>query len=134
MSTTLLPSREPGVAAVPVAVAGRAIGEVAVLRCEGDLDLMAVDAVAAAAREILATLPTGLVLDLSGVTFCDTVGLRTLLSTAARARAQGCPMALAGVRPNVAEFLARVCADRTLPSYDDVTAAVDALYVSRDWR
>jgi anti-sigma B factor antagonist len=117
-----------------VAVAGRSIGEVVVLRCDGDLDLSAVDAVAAAARETLAGLPAGLVLDLSGVTFCDTVGLRTLLSTAARARAQGCPIALAGVRTNVAEFLGRVCADRTLPAYDDVTAAVDALYVSRAWR
>ena len=134
MSIGLLPSRAPGVAAVPVALAGRAIGEVAVLRCEGDLDLAAVDAVAAAAREALAGLPRGLVLDLSGVTFCDTVGLRTLLSTAARARAQGCPMALAGMRPNVAEFLARVCADRALPSYGDVADAVEALSGSRDWR
>ena len=134
MTSTLLPTRAPGVAAVPVAVAGRSIGEVAVLHCEGDLDLAAVDAVTAAARDALAGLPAGLVLDLSGVTFCDTVGLRTLLSTAARARAQGSSLALAGVRPHVAEFLARVCADRTLPSYRDVGEAVDALSLAGDWR
>ena len=60
MSIGLLPSRAPGVAAVPVALAGRAIGEVAVLRCEGDLDLAAVDAVDLEALQLLVRLDQAL--------------------------------------------------------------------------
>lgn len=131
---TLLPTRTPGVAPVPAGVTWQAVGEVAVLRCVGDLDLAALEPVSAAVREILAARPAGLVVDLSGVGFCDTVGLRLLLSTAAKARAQGCASALAAVRPTVAEFLARVCADRALPAYADVAAATEGLMLSAEWR
>ena len=112
----------------------RDYGEVAVLRCSGDLDLAALEPVSNAAREALATRPAGLVLDLSGVPFCDTVGLRLLLSTAGKARAQGCATALACVQPAVAELLARVCVDRTLPSYEDVPTAIEGLMFSATWR
>ena len=132
--TTLLPARDPGAQPVPVAVSPRAVGEVAVLRCAGDLDLAAVTPVAGAVHQALADRPVGLVLDLSDVAFCDTVGLRVLLSTAARARAQGCAPALAGVRPAVREFLTRVGADRTLPAYADTSAAIEGLMFSAEWR
>lgn len=132
--TTLLPTRAPGAAPVPVSVSARAVGEVAVLRIAGDLDLAGVDPVAAAVRAALGPRPVGLVLDLSDVPFCDTVGLRLLLSAAAQARKQGCATALAGVRRPVAEFLTRVCADRSLPSYADVSAAIEGLMFSAAWR
>jgi anti-sigma B factor antagonist len=132
--TTTIPRRLPGAAPAPVAVEHAAIGEVAVVRCSGDLDLAAVPDVSAAVRSVLADRPAGLVLDLAEVPFCDTVGLRLLLSAAARARAQGCAVAVAGLRPGVAEFLARVCADRSLPAYADVSAAIEGLMFTRDWR
>lgn len=131
---TMLPTREPGASAVPVAVQWQAVGEVAVLRLAGDLDLAALPEVAAAVREALAPRPIGLVLDMGDVGFCDTVGLRLLLSAAAKARAQGCAPALAAVQPIVAEFLARVCADRALPAYADVGAAIEGLMFSGEWR
>lgn len=120
--------------AAPAAVSVTSVGEIAVLRCSGDLDLAAVDTVAPAVRAALADRPAGLVLDLSGVVFCDTVGLRLLLSAAGRARSQGCSTGVAGLRPQVADFLARVCADRALPVYADVAAAVEGLMFARDWR
>ena len=132
--TTLLPSRLPGAAPVPLRVTPATVGEVAVLRCAGDLDLAALSPVSDAVRAALATRPTGLVLDLTDVAFCDTVGLRMLLSTAAKARAQGCAPGIAGLQPAVAEFLARVCADRALPSFPDVSAAIEGLMFSGDWR
>jgi anti-sigma B factor antagonist len=132
--TTLLPRRAPGMAPAPVTVAVNAVGEVGVVRCAGDLDLAALDTVAAAVREALAPRPIGLVLDLAAVPFCDTVGLRLLLSTAAKARAQGCAIALTGLQPPVADFLTRVCADRTLPSFADVSAAIEGLMFSAEWR
>ena len=132
--TTMLPQRAPGVAPAPVTVAVNAVGEVSVVRCAGDLDLAALETMAAAVREALAPRPVGLVLDLADVPFCDTVGLRLLLSTAAKARTQGCAIALAGLQPPVADLLARVCADRTLPSYADVAAAIEGLMFSADWR
>ena len=130
----MLPMRVPGTAPVPVTVTHRAVGEVAVLRVTGDLDLAGVHPVTEAVRGALAPRPVGLVLDLSEVGFCDTVGLRLLLSTAAKARAQGCAAALAAVQPGVADFLVRVCADRSLPSYADVSGAIEGLMFSASWR
>lgn len=104
------------------------------MRCAGDLDLACLGPVGSTVGEALATRPIGLVLDLAGVAFCDTAGLRLLLSTAAQARAQGCAPALAGVRPPVAELLTRVCAERTLPIYADVSAAIEGLMFSAEWR
>lgn len=119
---------------MPVSVTWTAVGEVVVLRCAGDLDLGGVEAMSAAVHDALAHRPTGLVVDLSEVGFCDTVGLRVLLSTAAKARAQGCAPALAAVQPTVADFLARVCADRALPAYADVSAAIEGLMFTATWR
>lgn len=132
--TALLPTRAPGALPVPVSVSARDVGEVAVLTVSGDLDLAGLEPVSAAVDVALRPRPVGLVLDLSGVPFCDTVGLRLLLSTTAKARAQGCATALAGMQPQVAEFLVRVCADRTLPAYADVSAAIEGLMFSASWR
>jgi anti-sigma B factor antagonist len=132
--TTLLPRRVPGAAPVPVAVRADVVGEIAVVRLTGDLDLAAVEPVSAAVRRALAERPSGLVLDLADVPFCDTVGLRLLLSTAGKARAQGCSCAVAALRPAVADFLVRVCADRSLAAYRDVGDAIEGLMFSREWR
>lgn len=104
------------------------------LRLTGDLDLAALDPVGNVVRDALADRPVGLVLDLGEVAFCDTVGLRLLLSTAAKARAQGCAPALANVRRPVADLLTRVCADRALPAYPDVSEAIEGLMFSAEWR
>lgn len=127
-------TRASGVVPVPASVTPRSVGEVTVLRCVGDLDLAALQPVTAAVTAALEARPVGLVLDLSDVAFCDTVGLRLLLSAAARARVQGCAAAVAGVQPQVGEFLVRVCADRTLASYADVSAAIEGLMFSATWR
>ena len=130
--TTLLPSRTA--APVPARLTYSHVGEVSVVRCSGDLDLAAEESFTTAVAGALADRPTGLVLDLSEVGFCDTVGLRILLSTAAKARGQGCSIGLAGVQRPVAEFLVRVCAERTLPVYADVSDAIEGLMFSGDWR
>lgn len=123
----------PASSGVPVAVAARNVGEVAVVHLRGDLDLAAVDRVTAATTAALADRPTGLVLDVSDVTFCDTVGLRVLLSTAAKAREQGCALGLAGPPPALADLLARVGADRVLPGYPDLGAAIEGLMFAGTW-
>lgn len=132
--TTLLPRRAPGAAAVPATATVNPVGEVAVVRLSGDLDVAAIDRVSAAVRDALAPRPNGLVLDLSAVGFCDTVGLRLLLSTAARARAQGCVVGVASLQRPVADLLTRVCADRSLPAFADVGDAIEGLMFARDWR
>jgi anti-anti-sigma factor len=132
--TTLLPRRTPGTDSLPVTVTARPVGDAVVLCCAGDLDVAAVAPMADAVRRALADHPAALVLDLDGVEFCDTVGLRVLLSAAGRARNQGCLLALAALRPPVADLLVRVCADRALPSYADAGAALDALTAARAWR
>jgi anti-sigma B factor antagonist len=132
--TALLPTRPNDAEPRPVSMTANRIGEVAVVRADGDLDLAAVDPFARAVDDALRDRPTGLVVDLREVVFCDTVGLRMLLSTAAKARRQGCSIALAGTQPQVAAFLARVCADRNLPAYGDVGDAIEGLMFSGEWR
>jgi anti-anti-sigma factor len=129
-----LPRRTPGAEPRPVTVTAHPVGDAVVLRCAGDLDVAAVAPMADAVRRALADHPAALVLDLDGVHFCDTVGLRVLLSAAGRARNQGCALALAALRPAVADLLVRVCVDRALPSYADAGAALDALTAARAWR
>lgn len=130
--TTLLP-RRPDIPAAHL-TSSRHIGEVSVVRFSGDLDLAAVEPLSLEIAEALAARPTGLVLDLAAVGFCDTVGLRILLSAAAKARRQGCSIGLAGLQRPVAELLARVGAERTLPAYADVADAIEGLMFAGDWR
>jgi len=64
-------------------------GGALVLRVEGELDLSTCEELEAAIREAEGSNPPTLVLDLSGVTFLDSMGLGTLVKADERARAQG---------------------------------------------
>lgn len=54
------------------------VDDVPVLRVHGDIDLRTVDAFRAAAQQPLSQRPELLVVDLSGVTFLDSSGLKVL--------------------------------------------------------
>jgi anti-anti-sigma factor len=76
-----------------------------IARLEGDLDI----ATTPALRErLLGVLSPGvrlLVIDLSGVSFCDVAGLAVLIGTQRRARARGITVRLAAPRPQMARLL-----------------------------
>jgi anti-sigma B factor antagonist len=75
-----------------------------VLELTGEIDLSTTDQLRSAVEEALATPGVPIVLDFSGVTFCDSQGLSTLLSLSRRATAAGTTLALV----NVGDFLVRL--------------------------
>ena len=98
-------TREPAQvpAEMSLSVLSRPAGTIA--RLEGELDI----ATTPALRErLLGVLGPGvrlLVIDLSGVSFCDVSGLAVLIGTQHRARARGITVRLAAPRPQMAKLL-----------------------------
>jgi anti-anti-sigma factor len=64
-----------------------------------------------------------LILDLSGVTLCDSSGLSIFIQTHRRVHERGGWVRLAGARPIVRRVLEITNLDRMVPLYDTVSAA-----------
>jgi anti-anti-sigma factor len=100
-----------------------------IARLEGDVDI----ATTPALRErLLGVLSPGvrlLVIDLSGVSFCDAAGLAVLIGTQRRARARGITVRLAAPRPQMARLLRITGLDR---SFTICATLADALPTQRD--
>ena len=69
----------------------------------------------------------GLVLDLSGITYCDSTGVSILVCAYRRTEAAGTTLALAGAAPEVFRLLSLTGLDRFFTSYDSVAGAIHAL-------
>jgi anti-anti-sigma factor len=85
-----------------------------IARLEGDLDIASTPALR---ERLLGVLSPGvrlLVIDLSGVSFCDVAGLAVLIGTQRRARARGITVRLAAPRPQMARLLRITGLDRSL--------------------
>lgn len=67
------------------------------------------------------------ILDLSGVSFLASIGIRTLLSTAKSVRSRGGRLVLLGPDPNVDQTLRVAGIDRLIPVVADAVAARTAL-------
>lgn len=101
-----------------------------IARLKGDLDI----ATTPALRErLLSALSPGvrlLVIDLSGVSFCDAAGLAVLIGTQRRARARGITVRLVAPRPQMAKLLSITGLDCSLTICDTLA---DAISAQRDW-
>src|SRR4051794_6730922 len=102
--------------------AGR-IGSAYVVAPVGELDLETVDELS----EMLAARPDGchrLVLDLSGLTFFDTSGMRLVVETLHDARRTGITLALVRGPEDVQRLFALAGMDDRLPFFDDLDEAL----------
>jgi anti-sigma B factor antagonist len=88
-----------------------------VFHLAGEIDVLTVAQLSALVNEILTDPPTRIVLDMSGVTFCDSQGLGTLVVLSRKAQHARTVLALA----NVGDFLLRVL---------DITGLRSALMIS----
>ena len=88
-----------------------------VVRLAGEIDVLTVVKLSALVNEILADPPARIVLDMAGVTFCDSQGLGTLVVLSRKAEHARSVLALA----NVGGFLLRVL---------DITGLRSALMIS----
>ena len=75
---------------------------VATVAVDGDLDIATAPVLEAALKRIERGRPATLLLDLSGVVFMDSTGLRSLLSARRRAQDGGHSLRLANLQPDVA--------------------------------
>ena len=88
-----------------------------VFHLAGEIDVLTVVKLSAMVNEVLVEPPARIVLDMSGVTFCDSQGLGTLVVLSRKAQHARSVLALA----NVGDFLMRVL---------DITGLRSALMIS----
>ena len=95
-------------------VASRAQGSTQVLSVQGHVDVATVDELAAGIGDALARAPETIIVDLTGVAFFGSGGLRTLLEADGRARAGGCRLVVVPGDGVVRRLLDRTHADEQL--------------------
>jgi len=71
------------------------------IACAGELDLAASEVLSARVDELLESGPARVILDLGGVTFLDSSGLRMVLEARTRAAGRGVPLTVAPGPPPV---------------------------------
>ncbi|WP_405578530.1 STAS domain-containing protein [Streptomyces sp. NBC_01190] len=96
-----------------------------VLDVSGDLDLHTAHRLQHTLEEL--TLDAGLVIDLSGVTYCDSTGLTTLVWAYRRTQAEHIGFALSGTSQELARIFQIVGIDQIVAMYDTADQAADAL-------
>ncbi|MEU4192429.1 STAS domain-containing protein [Kribbella sp. NPDC026611] len=112
-------------AATPFEAEREAVGQdVYVLRLSGDLDLGSYETAFEAVRENIGSSGRMVLLELSGVTFCSSSGLRVLIDAAAHAAAHGIELGLVGVRRSVLRPMEIAGVDAHFRSYPTVAAAL----------
>jgi anti-sigma B factor antagonist len=94
-----------------------------VLTVSGELDIATTAALRVQINKVLMDTTTPLIIDLSGVSFCDASGLALLVGAQRRARLDGRTVVLAGPRPNVYKLLHITGLDRAFTIHPTLVAA-----------
>jgi anti-sigma B factor antagonist len=92
------------------------------LTLTGDIDLAGVAALERARAKALDGHPDSMLIDLRGVNFVDSSGLRFLLQTERAARSHGCTLRLLRPADSAMQVFVVTGAERHLPFVDDETA------------
>jgi anti-anti-sigma factor len=92
-----------------------------VIQLQGELDMCSAPALGRDLTEALDGMPHTISLDLSGLTFLDSTGIRVLVSAHRRAAAQGTGFILRSPRPSVLRVLKLTGIDQLL-AIDDADA------------
>jgi anti-anti-sigma factor len=95
-----------------------------IIELRGDLDLAAAPALREHLLDVLRHSTNLLILDLSGVMFCDASGLAVLVGAQHRAQLLGVSLAVAAPRPQIAKVLRITGLDRSLAIYPTVSEAL----------
>jgi anti-anti-sigma factor len=102
-------------------------GVCAVVRVEGEIDLDSAGELSEAALAAMQEIGPSLVLDLSGVTFMDSTGLKVLLAVHKRAELAGGRLVLAAPTRSVNRVVSITGLDQTFAISEDVDSAVAVL-------
>jgi len=90
----------------------------------GRLDIEGADAIGDRLTAITATHREGVVIDMAGVDFLASIGIRLLLSNARAQKLRGGKLVLARCQPMVREVLRATGADTLLAVHDELDAAL----------
>lgn len=96
-----------------------------VLALAGELDLGSIGALKEAVGHRL-TGEANVVLDLAGLTFCDSTGLGAFVALHRQARSTGARFALAAPRRRIADLFTLSGIDQVISVYDSVEVALSA--------
>jgi anti-anti-sigma factor len=99
----------------------------AVVRVAGEIDLDSAGDLSEAALAAMQEIGPSLVLDLSGVTFMDSTGLKVLLAVHKRAELAGGRLVLAGPTRSVNRVVSITGFDQTFAICEDVESALAVL-------
>jgi anti-sigma B factor antagonist len=93
----------------------------------GELDYHTAGRLRGALDDLPLSEAGGVIIDLSGLTYCDSTGVSVLVAAYRRARAAGRALALAGLNPDITRVFRVIGLDQVFTTYDDVEAAVRAV-------
>ncbi|OAR26862.1 metal ABC transporter substrate-binding protein [Streptomyces sp. ERV7] len=106
-------------------VAARRIAGAAVLSLTGELDHDTVEPLRTALTEQIAAAPARIVVDCTGLRFCDSTGLNVLLrARSAAAQTAGADIELAALQPPVARMFEITGADAVFRIHTDLDEAL----------
>jgi anti-sigma B factor antagonist len=94
-----------------------------VLAVGGELDIATTAALRVQIIQVLSATTTPVIIDLSGVSFCDASGLALLVGAQRRAQRDGRTVVLAGPRPSVLKLLHITGLDRAFTIHPTLAAA-----------
>jgi anti-sigma B factor antagonist len=97
------------------------------LTVAGDLDYHTAGRLRGALEELPLDEAAGVIIELSGLTYCDSTGISVLVTAYRRARAAGRALVLAGLNPDITRVFRVTGLDQVFASYGDVEAAVKAI-------
>ncbi|MFC4531797.1 STAS domain-containing protein [Sphaerisporangium dianthi] len=98
-----------------------------VLAVAGDLDHHTSPSLQAVMDELTLAAGDGLVIELTGLTFCDSTGISLLVAAHQRAQDAGAALALAGLHSDIAHVFEIMGLDRLFSFYDTTEKAATAL-------
>jgi anti-sigma B factor antagonist len=109
---------------VELKVSSQSLGDRVIVTASGEIDLYTVPRLQS---ELAAVLAGGsaveVIVDMSGVEFCDSTGMNVLLTAMKRAREHGGGLVLASPRPAVRKILQVTGLDSVFTVVNDATAA-----------
>ena len=108
---------------VELRVSSRSQGDYVVLALVGEIDLYTAPRLQSELTSALSDgKPTQIVVDMSGVEFCDSTGMNVLLAAHRAATERGGQLALAAPRPSVRKILEVTGLQSVFTIHDDVPA------------
>jgi anti-sigma B factor antagonist len=112
---------------VELKVSTQSLGDQAVVTVSGEIDLYTAPRLRGELASVLAVDHAVQVLvDMSGVGFCDSTGMNVLLAAMKRAGEQGGSLSLAGLRPAVRKILQVTGLDSVFTVLDDTAGVAEA--------